>query len=58
MIKKLFVLFVLIFSIIGADANPIKDLIRNSGNSKNYPKDDLLIIFDSTKVDVQETGLS
>ena len=39
-------------------ANPVTDLIKNSGCSKDYPGSNLLIIFDSTDVDVQPSGLS
>lgn len=36
----------------------IPDLIKDSGCSKDYPNADVLVIFDSTDVDVQESGLS
>ena len=40
-------------------ANPdIKILINKSGNSEDYPGKSELIIFDSTTVDVMESGLS
>jgi hypothetical protein len=38
--------------------SPIGELIKNSGDAKDYKGHDLLILFDSTRVDVQETGLS
>lgn len=39
-------------------ASTIPDLIKETGCSKDYPNSNLLIIFDSTDVDVQESGLS
>ena len=36
----------------------IPELIKNSGCSIDYPNQNLLIIFDSTTVDMQESGLS
>lgn len=33
-------------------------LIRNAGDAEDYPDSDYLVIFDSTSVDVQESGLS
>ncbi|RLD61956.1 MAG: transglutaminase [Bacteroidetes bacterium] len=36
----------------------IKNLIKNSGNQKEYPGKNTLVIFDSTQVDVRPSGLS
>ena len=36
----------------------IPDLIKNAGCSSDFPASNLLIVFDSTTVDMQETGLS
>ncbi len=36
----------------------IPELIKNSGCSADYPNQHLLVIFDSTSVDMQESGLS
>ncbi|MFP4622084.1 MAG: DUF3857 domain-containing transglutaminase family protein [Bacteroidales bacterium] len=33
-------------------------LIRNAGDAEDYPDSDYLVVFDSTSVDVQESGLS
>ncbi len=38
--------------------NPIRNLINRSGDSYKYPNDDLLIVFDSTNVKVENSGLS
>jgi hypothetical protein len=39
-------------------SNPIQDLIRSAGDASTYPNDNLVIVFDSTRVDVKESGLS
>jgi len=38
--------------------NPIQDLITSSGNLEDYPGKNTLIIFDSTNVEMMESGLS
>lgn len=55
------VLFIITWLFVGLilQANPdINKLINNTGNAKDYPGKSELIIFDTTMVDVQETGLS
>ncbi len=47
----------LFFSVL-VSANPIAEMIRETGGAETYKGHDLLVIFDSTRVDVQETGLS
>ncbi len=39
-------------------SDPIKELIAKAGTSKQYPRADMLVVFDSTRVDMQENGLS
>src|ERR1035437_5632188 len=39
-------------------AQTIQEKINKSGTLSEFPNDNVLIVFDSTKVDVQETGLS
>ena len=39
-------------------SNSIPELIKESGCSTDYPNSNLLIIFDSTTVEMQESGLS
>lgn len=57
--KSKFILTIFVFllaqSLISSN---IPDLIKESGCSNDFPDADLLMIFDSTDVDVQETGLS
>jgi len=40
-----------------ASMDPVNDLIRAAGDASIYPNDNLVIVFDSTKVDVKESGL-
>ncbi|MCF8369465.1 MAG: DUF3857 and transglutaminase domain-containing protein [Bacteroidales bacterium] len=57
--KKLLFLFIILFPGISLFADPqIKSLLKNSGCSKDYPGSSELIVFDSTVVDVRESGLS
>ncbi|MCD4789780.1 MAG: DUF3857 domain-containing protein [Bacteroidales bacterium] len=59
MIKRTYALLILISLNFSTWANPqIIELINNAGNAEDYPGKNSLIIFDSTMVDVQETGLS
>ncbi|PLX08396.1 MAG: transglutaminase [Marinilabiliales bacterium] len=50
-----FIVLLLTHSLISSN---IPELIKKAGCSKDFPKADLLMIFDSTDVDVQESGLS
>ncbi len=58
MIKKIFLLSASLLIAVYSSANPILNLINKSPKASDYPKANILVIFDSTKVDVQETGLS
>ncbi|MBC8321800.1 MAG: DUF3857 domain-containing protein [Bacteroidetes bacterium] len=58
MMKKIFFVTALLFFSHLAFSISIPELIKESGCSKDYPNDNLLIIFDSTKVDMKESGLS
>jgi hypothetical protein len=57
--KKLIILFFSLSALFcfGSE-NPIQDLINTAGDASNYSRDNLLIIFDSTLVNVKESGLS
>ncbi|MBE0661472.1 MAG: DUF3857 domain-containing protein [Bacteroidales bacterium] len=55
--RKLTTFLLLMLTALAVIANPISDLIKTSGNAKDYPGCNLLILFDSTNVEVQETGL-
>jgi hypothetical protein len=41
-----------------ASVDPIQDLIHAAGDATVYPNDNLIMVFDSVKVDVKESGLS
>lgn len=56
--KPGFLLLLLLFTVKIFASNPIQELIRSAGDASTYPNDNLVIVFDSTIVDVKETGLS
>ncbi len=56
--KHLFFSLILAVFTFSASAQSIKELIKKYDNSQEYKNYNLLLIFDSTKVDVHETGLS
>jgi len=58
MIKNIFFIGAFVFLTQFAFSSVIPELIKSSGSSTDYPNSDLLIIFDSTDVDMLETGLS
>lgn len=58
MLRRISGLIVLLFFAILVHADPVSDLIKNSGNAKDYPGAGKLIVFDSTFSDVKETGLT
>lgn len=58
MIKKVLFLGVSLLLCLAAYSGSIPELIKQSGCSADYPNQNLLIIFDSTTVDMQESGLS
>ncbi len=58
MIKKILLLGISLFFMQAAFPASIPELIKNSGCSADYPNQHLLVIFDSTSVDMQESGLS
>ncbi len=49
-------IFLAQFCFAGIDPN--QDLIKTAGDAVIYPNDNLLVVFDSTQVDVKESGLS
>ncbi len=58
MIRKALFSGIFLFFFVSVYAGSIPDLIKKSGCSKDYPNQNLLIIFDSTDVDMQDNGLS
>jgi len=58
MIKRYFLFFLLTLTIPVFAQETIQKVLKKSGDALNYPGENLLIVFDSTFVDVQETGLT
>ena len=58
MFKRISGLIAILFFAMLVHADPVSELIRNSGNAKDYPGAGKLILFDSTYSDVMETGLT
>jgi hypothetical protein len=57
--KKLFFIFmILTWTGINLTAVPVRTLIKKAGSISKYPGAGYVVIFDSTKVDMQESGLS
>ena len=57
--KQISLLILLVFiSVSGALAGSYNDLIKKAGDKMNYPGSNLLVIFDSTNVNMMESGLS
>ena len=56
--KTCFLLILLTVKLFAFASNPIQDLIRSAGDAGTYPNDNLVVVFDSTRVDVKESGLS
>lgn len=56
--KSIFLFIILIITSITAFCGPFDKLLKESGDSKNYPGSGFLIIFDSTAVEMMESGLS
>jgi len=54
---KLLTLLLLMFSGFLATAQQV-ELLRKAGTSKDYPNAGYILVYDSTRVDVQESGLS
>lgn len=56
--KRIVLSTLLLICFSGLFAGPVEDLIRKAGTTSDYPDSKQLIIFDSTRVEVQESGLS
>jgi len=46
------------FAISVSFAGPFDTLIKNAGDKKSFPGSNVLVVFDSTRVEMMETGLS
>jgi len=58
MVKKLFSFLILLIAGGILMAGPVDDLLKKAGSATDYPGSNVLVVFDSTTVDVQPSGLS
>ena len=58
MVKKIFSFLILLIAGGILMAGPVDDLLKKAGSADDYPGSNVLIVFDSTTVDVQPSGLS
>ncbi|MDP4290951.1 MAG: DUF3857 and transglutaminase domain-containing protein [Bacteroidota bacterium] len=56
--KKLLLIISLFFTFHITQAQSTQQKINDAGTLAEFPNDNVLMVFDSTRVDVQETGLS
>jgi hypothetical protein len=55
--KKLILTAVLFATAFLLSANPVEELLKKTGNASDYPGSDFVTVFDSTIVDVEDSGL-
>ncbi len=55
--KKLLLSLTCLFAGLILMAGPVEALLESTGNAEDYPGSNFITVFDSTHVDVQETGL-
>ncbi len=56
--RSLLILFLIAGLALPTKATPVRKLIKVTGGSDKFPNAGYVVIFDSTKVDMQESGLS
>lgn len=56
--RKTFTLLSLLCFVFTLNAQNYQELIANAGDASTFPKSDVVVIFDSTSVQMQPTGLS
>jgi len=56
--RKTFTLLSLLCFVFALNAQNYQELISNAGDASTFPKSDVVVIFDSTSVQMQPTGLS
>ncbi|NQV02903.1 MAG: DUF3857 and transglutaminase domain-containing protein, partial [Bacteroidia bacterium] len=56
--KYSLILLLQVIAICSLANDPVKELIKTAGDASTFPKDDLLVVFDSTLTDVRESGLT
>lgn len=52
------ILLLLLIHISGFTAGPYSELIKKAGDKKNFPGSNIVVVFDSTHVEMMESGLS
>ena len=55
--KKLLLSLTLMFAGLFMMAGPVEALLETTGSAEDYPGSNFITVFDSTRVEVQETGL-
>jgi hypothetical protein len=58
MLRRYLVFLLFLFSGYCFAGDPVRDLIKAAGDATVYPNDNQVVVFDSTLVDVKESGLS
>ena len=58
MYKRYFVALLFLVSGFTYAGDPVKELIKAAGDATTFPNDNTVVVFDSTLVNVKETGLS
>ncbi len=56
--KYSLILLIQLITLCALASDPVKELIKNAGDATTFPKDDILVVFDSTFTDVRESGLT
>ncbi len=56
--NRLITIFLLLITAISSQANPIFNWIQKAGTIKEYPNSNVLVLYDSTSVKMEESGLS
>lgn len=56
--RKTFTILSLLCFVFALNAQNYQELLTNAGDSEKFPKSDVVVIFDSTSVEMQATGLS
>ena len=51
-------ILLLMLGVYGSFAGPYDNLIKKAGDKKTFPGSNVLLVFDSTRVEMMETGLS
>ncbi len=56
--KRLLLALLIGFGVSAVAQDPVKEILLKTGDGSKYANDNQLIVFDSTSVDVQESGLT